>query len=135
MKCFVIGLLVLLMGLSPQLWTQDLAASVTENPAKGPSEVQQAAKAQTEVAKRGVGEKSRVRVLLKDKSEVEGYISDIGASSFQVTNKEKTRVREIAYGEVEKIRGSGLSRGAKIAIVVGVAGALAGILAATLPKD
>jgi len=87
------------------------------------------------VQKRGIGEQSKVKVLLKDKMEVKGYISKIDADSFQVTDKKNGEVRTISYGEVEKVRGPGLSRGTKIAIAVVVAGALAGGLSASLPKD
>src|SRR5712692_8135359 len=66
-------------------------------------ELTKAAKAKAEVAKRGVGEKSRVRVLLKDKSEVKGYISRIESESFQLTDKKKGKVREIAFTDVDKV--------------------------------
>jgi tetrahydromethanopterin S-methyltransferase subunit F len=68
-----------------------------------------------------VGEKSRVRVLLNDKSEVKGYISQVDADSFQVTDKKNGQVTNIAYRDVDRIRGAGLSTGAKIAIGAGVA--------------
>ncbi len=38
-----------------------------------------AAKVKAEVQKRGIGEKSRVKVRLRNKTEVKGYISKIGA--------------------------------------------------------
>ena len=88
-----------------------------------------------EVERRGVGEQSRVRIMLKDKNEVKGYISQLDADSFQVTDKKGGQARTIEYADVERVRGPGLSRGAKIGIAVGVAGAVLGIAAATLPKD
>lgn len=68
-----------------------------------------------------MGEKSRVRVLLNDKSEVKGYISQVDADSFQVTDKKNGQVTNIACRDVDRIRGAGLSTGAKIAIGAGVA--------------
>ena len=81
----------------------------------------QAAKVKTEVQKRGIGEKSRVKVRLRNKAEVKGYISKIEDASFDVTDKKTERATTIPYMEVEKIRGSGLSKGAKIGIIAGAA--------------
>jgi len=81
----------------------------------------QAAKVKTEVQKRGIGEKSRVKVRLRNKAEVKGYISKIEDASFDVTDKKTGRATTIPYMEVEKIRGSGLSKGAKIGIIAGAA--------------
>jgi hypothetical protein len=73
------------------------------------------------IQKRGTGEKSRVRVTLRDKSELKGYISNIDAEAFQVSDRKTGRATTVAYQDVERVRGSGLSVGAKIAIVAGVA--------------
>ena len=81
----------------------------------------QAAKVKTEVQKRGTGEKSRVKVRLRNKAEVKGYISKIEDASFDVIDKNTGRATTIPYVEVEKIRGSGLSKGAKIGIIAGAA--------------
>jgi len=81
----------------------------------------QAAKVKTEVQKRGIGEKSRVKVRLRNKAEVKGYISKIEDASFDVTDKKTGRATTIPYMEVEKIRGSGLSKGAKIGSIAGAA--------------
>ena len=81
----------------------------------------QAAKVKTEVQKRGIGEKSRVKVRLRNKAEVKGYISKIEDASFDVIDKNTGRATTIPYVEVEKIRGSGLSKGAKIGIIAGAA--------------
>ena len=97
------------------------ALQPSESAAVQTPELRKAAKTKDEVAKRGVGEKSRVRVLLKDKSEVKGYISHVDADSFQVTDKKNGQVTNIAYRDVGRIRGAGLSTGAKIAIGAGVA--------------
>ena len=79
-----------------------------------------AAKVKLAVQKRGTGEHSKVKVTLRDKTEVKGYISQIGPDSFQVADNKSGRVTPIAYQEVEKVRKSGLSTGAKIAIAAGV---------------
>ena len=86
---------------------------------------QQAEEVKIEVEKRGVGEKSRVKIRLRDKTEVKGYISQIDAASFQVTDKKTGKVSTISYDAVDKVSGAGLSRGPKIAIGVGVGVAVA----------
>ena len=85
----------------------------------------QTAKVKLAVQERGTREHSRVKVTLRDKTEVKGYISQIGPDSFQVTDNKSGRVTPIAYQEVEKVRKSGLSTGAKIAIALGVGAGVA----------
>ena len=78
-------------------------------------------KVKAEVQRRGIGEKSRVKVRLRNREEVKGYISKIEDASFDVTDKNTGRPTTILYVDVDKVQGSGLSKGAKIGIVVGVA--------------
>ena len=82
-------------------------------------EASQTARVKTEVQKRGIGEKSRVKVRLRNKAEVKGYISKVEDASFDVTDKSTGRATTIPYADVEKVQGSGLSKGAKIGIIVG----------------
>ena len=84
-------------------------------------EASQTAKVKTEVQKRGIGEKSRIKVRLRNKAEVKGYISKIEDASFEVTDKSTGRATTIPYADVVKLQGSGLSKGAKIGIIVGAA--------------
>jgi hypothetical protein len=79
-----------------------------------------AAAIRTEVRRRGAGEKSRVKVSLRDGSEVKGYISKIDDSSFEVTDKKTGSSKSVAYVDVRKVQGPGLSSGVKIGIAVGV---------------
>ena len=94
-----------------------------------------ASKVKTQVQERGTGEKSTVKITLRDKTEVKGYISKIEADSFQVTDKKTGKVSTVTYDAVDRVRGGGLSRGTKIAIWVGVGAAVAialGLMAHTL---
>src|SRR6266700_6094511 len=88
--------------------------SVAAPPTTQAQEASRSAKVKAEVQRRGIGEKSRVRVRLRNKEEVKGYISKIEDASFDVTDKNAGRATTIPYVGVEKIRGSGLSKGAKI---------------------
>ena len=102
-------------------------------------EQRKAAKVKADVARRGVGEKSRVRVKLRNKVEFKGHITMIDEDWFQLqidpdwldADTSKDRVVEIHYAEVAKIRGP-RSRAANIGIVVGTISALAALVAGIL---
>jgi hypothetical protein len=110
---------------SSALAFQTAQASETKPQTKEEREV---ASVKAEVQKRGIGEKSRVKIKLKNKTEVKGYISKIDETAFDVTDKHAGRATTISYADVEKVQGAGLSKGAKIGIAVGVAAAAAAIL-------
>lgn len=86
-----------------------------------------------DVFKRGTGEKAKVKVKLRDGSEVRGYVSKADDQSFEVQEKNGKSVT-IAYGDAVSVRKPGLSKGAKIGIGVGVGAAafFAVIAAATV---
>jgi hypothetical protein len=82
------------------------------------------ARIKLEVQKRGTGERAHVKVTLRDKTEVKGYISQVGTDSFQVSDKKTGRVMTVAYEEVDRVQKQGLSMVAKVgiaaAVVVGI---------------
>jgi hypothetical protein len=80
-----------------------------------------AEKVKANVLKLGTGESSRVKVKLRDKAKLEGYISDAGAETFTVTDRKTGAATTVAYPDVKSIQGNNLSTGAKIAIGVGIA--------------
>jgi hypothetical protein len=80
MKRLVACLLVLVMGSPLSMWSQSQVANPTEAQGKKLAEGDPASKAKREVQKRGAGERSRVRVTLRNQDEVKGYISQIGPS-------------------------------------------------------
>lgn len=94
------------------------------------SESTSAQKVRERVAKLGVGEKARVTVRLRDKTKLKGYISEAGATDFRVTDANTGSPTTIAYTDVERIEGRGLSTKAKVAIGVAIGvGALAAFAA------
>jgi hypothetical protein len=97
-------------------------------------EASQSAKVKAEVQRRGTGEKSRVRVRLRTKVEVKGYISKIEDASFDVTAKSTGQATKIPYGDVERVQGAGLSKGAKIGIIVGIGVAIVVVVFAAEAK-
>jgi len=83
-------------------------------------EARHVAKIRADVARRGVGDKATVRIKLRNKTELKGYISHAEEDSFTITDAKSKRTTTIAYRDVAEVRGKGLSKGAKIAIAVGV---------------
>jgi len=99
---------------------------------------EKALKAKAEVTRRGVGEKSKVRVKMRDKHQFTGRITQIDEYSFQLQVEQtflddlepaKGTILRIPYGDVEKVRGA-RSRPANVAIGVGAIVAAAALLAA-----
>ena len=83
-------------------------------------ELRLAAKVKENIEKLGTGEQAKVRITLKNKSKVEGYISRISEDSFNVTDSKTGQETEVEYSEVKKVKGSNFSTGARIAIGVGI---------------
>jgi hypothetical protein len=108
--------------------------SVADAKASQTVEEKQATHIKAEVERRGTGEKSRVKVRLRNKAEVKGYVSKIQDSSFDVTDKISGQATRISYADVEKVQGPGLSRGAKIGIIVGVGVAIVVVVFAAEAK-
>lgn len=82
-------------------------------------EAQRAEKVRTQLAKLGTGKDARVQVELRDKTKLGGYISELGAESFVITNKAGVATT-VAYPQVGKVKGNNLTTGEKIVIGVGV---------------
>jgi hypothetical protein len=89
------------------------AQSVEKNSIKARQEVEKLA------ARSGLGEKASLRVKLRDKSEVKGYVSQLGTDGFTVVDKKTGQPKTIAYDDVINVKGN-RSFGAQIGIGVGV---------------
>ena len=102
------------------LLSSSIVVSQTVEPSIPTDLTSQIAKVRAAVQKRGIGEKSRVKVRLRNKEEIRGYISEIEDASFNVTDRSTGQATTVAYANVERVQGVGLSKGAKIGIIVGV---------------
>lgn len=80
-----------------------------------------AEKVKASVLKLGTGEPARVRIKLRDKTKLAGYISAADGDSFTVIDSQTGMATTIAYPQVKSVQGNNLSTGAKIAIGVGIA--------------
>jgi hypothetical protein len=102
-----------------------LQAAVVPAFAKSDSnkEAARAEKVRTQLAKLGTGTDARVKLELRDKTRLEGFISEAGAEHFTVTDN-AGKSTTVAYPQVRKAQGNNLSTGAKIAIGAGIAAAI-----------
>ncbi len=80
-----------------------------------------AEKIKAAVLKRGTSEKKAVRVKMLNGSKMKGYISQIGEDSFTLTYSKTKQQTVIAYSDVERVEGRGLSGGARVGIIVAAA--------------
>jgi len=108
-----------------------LAVSITAFPANSPT-APDSATIKAEIARRGTGEKARVRITTSDNRRLSGYIKEAGDSSFVLARKRFAETTTLAYSDVSKVRGPGLSTGAKVGIGVGTFAAGVGIAAAVI---
>ena len=111
-RLFSIGLVVLLFHAGNSLLIHDIARANQSDAA--------ADKIKAAVAKRGTGPKAKVTVKLKDKTKLNGYISDAGSDSFTLSDSKTGQTKTLAYSDVAEIKKpGGLSLAAKIGIGVG----------------
>ena len=106
--CFL--LLCLLLTFVPTVPAQQLA-----------NEAAEIAKVKAEVTRRVDKNENRVKIKLRNGSEVKGRITQKSDESFSLTD-EKTGARtDISYSDVQKLEGRGMSKKTKVAIGVGAA--------------
>ena len=73
---------------------------------------------QDQIARRGVGH--RVKLIRSDGSEIKGRIVALHDTAVDVESSGSTTFTTVRYADVAKIKGPGLSTGAKVGIGVGV---------------
>ena len=77
------------------------------------------------VVKLGTGPKAEVRVTLKDKKKIQGWLSSIADDHFSVTEKKSGTVTPISYADVSTVKSLRPSKGLTAAVaVVGIGAAV-----------
>ncbi len=106
-------------------------AAAAQAPAKtqADKDARHAEKVRAGILKLGTGPKARVRLELRDKTKLRGYVSEAGADSFTVRDEKSGAATNVEYGQVSKLLGRGMSTGKKVAIGVGIA---AGVMLAAV---
>jgi len=107
------------------------AQSQTDQPSSNsqPSKLdQQIAKIKTAISKRVTDDKDRVKLQLRDGSEVKGRLAVAGGDSFTITKDKSSQPMTFTYADVQKVNGQGLGRGAKIGIIAAIVAGIAAIV-------
>ena len=78
------------------------------------------AKIKTDISRRLRDEKTNVTVRLRTGSELKGRITQAAENMFTLREKNSGTQRHISYADVTKVRGQGLSKGAKFGILTGI---------------
>jgi hypothetical protein len=85
------------------------------------SDPEKVARIRSEVARRVSTKKTRVKVKLLNGAELKGRIDQADDSMFRITQDKTGKTIEMAYRDVEKVKGrGGLSTLAKVGIVAGI---------------
>lgn len=87
-------------------------------------------KVKTDLAKRGTGEKAKVKIELRDGREIKGYLAELNSEDFVIADSKSGDRTTIAYRDVTKVRKHGLSLAAKLGIAGAAVGAVVIVLAA-----
>ena len=87
------------------------------------------------ILKLGTGPEARVHLELRDKTRLKGYVSEAGADSFTVADAKTGKTTSVEYRQVAAVKGRGMSAGKKIAIGVGVAAGVLGVLALVVVRS
>lgn len=78
-------------------------------------------KVKSAINKLGEGREALVKIRLKDKKKLSGYIGSIGNESFTVVNETSNITSKVKYESVRQVQGRNRSTGAAVAIAIGVA--------------
>lgn len=78
------------------------------------------AKVKAGILKLGTGPETKLKVTLKDKTKLEGYIVSSDEQQFVVMNKRTQTEVTVPYGGVKQVKGNNLNTAVQIAIGVGV---------------
>lgn len=106
------------------LLTNVVAVQFAQAATKEEKQAQATQKIKDGVSRLGVGEKARVEIKLKDNKKLKGYIREAGPDSFVVVDSKTGVATEVAYSQVERIKGHNMSTGAQIAIFAGIGAAV-----------
>jgi len=124
----------MLKDLFPLLLLGTALCSIVLRPVIGqPRPDDHSEKIKTDVERILSGKRSKVVVKMKDGSDKKGYIARAEIDSFELWDSASGKRLSVDYLDVEKVKKTGMSKGAKTAMWVGIA-AGAVVLLVTLPK-
>ena len=105
----LVGLLLNIVGAIPAY-----ASSREETRARFAEKVKEG------IGRLGTGPEARVEFKLRDGKKLKGYIGEAGENSFVIVDAKSGAASTVPYPQVKQVTGNNLSKGAKIAITVGL---------------
>ncbi len=106
------------MILSTALLTIGIGFRITS--AQTAKQLQATEKVRAAVLKMGVGPTSRVKIKLRDKTELKGYVGEAGQDAFTVITDEKTGTSQtLSYAEVAEVNKPGGGPSTRTWIILG----------------
>jgi hypothetical protein len=82
------------------------------------------AKVKSGINQLGIGREARVKLKLRDKTKLSGFISEANAEYFVVTNPKTGAETQVAYPDVTQVQGNNLSTRTKVIIGVSIVAAI-----------
>jgi hypothetical protein len=79
-------------------------------------EVQRTERVKTAIAELGTGTNARIKLELRDKRKIKGFVSEAGQDNFTVVDEITGAAIPVQYPQVTKVKGDNLSTKTKIAI-------------------
>ncbi|HKR60224.1 MAG TPA: hypothetical protein VJS64_10865 [Pyrinomonadaceae bacterium] len=95
------------------------------------NQADQTAKIKAEITRRVAKKKNKVNIKLRNGEKIKGRVDQAGEDTFTLTNDKSKQQMTVSYSEVERVKGRGLSTGAKIGIISAV---VVGVLAIIVAK-
>jgi small nuclear ribonucleoprotein (snRNP)-like protein len=84
------------------------------------ADIADVAKVKAEIARRNTGDKSNVTIKLRNGAELKGRITKTSDNMFTLKEDKTKNHRDLNYADVAKVKGRGLSRGAKFGILTAI---------------
>lgn len=85
------------------------------------------------IAKLGTGKEAQVKVKLKDKTKLKGYISEASTNSFTVIDADTGVTTSVDYSQVKQAKGNNLSK--NVILVITLAAIFAVLIAVIAAGD
>jgi hypothetical protein len=79
------------------------------------------AELKTKLAAFGSGPEARVKVTLREKKKLRGYVSEVSDAHFVVVDPKTSMSTTVFYPQVKQVKGHNLSTGGRIAVSVALA--------------
>ena len=111
------------LAVTVTLFLMFLATTARPALAQDATAASQADSARAVIERVGTGPKARVRVTLRDRTELKGYVSSVAADAFSVTDAKTGDARSVAFSDVARVKRSGGMSGRGWAILGGSAAA------------